>query len=130
MATGAPAMLIRESNLERSPVSASDRSEYEASELDAARDPEAERVLLDGIEYPARRPSYDRMLVDDSGRIWVREADGSEVWRVFGDDGVVEGVVTLPEGFDLRGVRENEAFGVQTGGLGYASVRVYAIADG
>jgi len=120
-------MLIREPYRQRRVVSAADRRDYEALQLESAADRAVEQSFLSSIEFPTHRPSYDRLLIDDMLRIWVREGDGTNSWRVFHADGNPAGAVTLPDGFDVDGVRGNEVFGIQTIDSMYKRVHVYAI---
>ena len=127
LADGTKSISIRERNRQRQLVSSTDRSEYEVRQLDEARDRVAEESLLRGIEYPSHKPTYVRLLVDDSGRIWVQETDRSGPWRIFGANGGTEGVVRFPYEFVLHDVRGDEVVGLYTVNVFHKSVRVYTL---
>lgn len=127
VADGTMSMSIRERDRQRQLVGGADRSEYEAKQLDEARDRAAEQSLLRSIEYPSHKPAYARLLVDDSGRIWVQETDRSGPWRVFGTSGDVEGVVRFPDEFVLHDVRGDEVIGLYTVNVFHKSVRSYTL---
>lgn len=65
---------------------------------------------------PELRPAYDRLLVDDHGRLWLRAWPGASSetlrWWVFGGDGALLGSVDVPGGFQLLAVGEGQAWGV------------------
>jgi hypothetical protein len=60
---------------------------------------------LDALPYPDALPAYDRLLGDDTGKLWVRSypvpgAD-STLWRVLESDGTVVARITTPATLQL-----------------------------
>lgn len=112
------------------PVTVEDRAAYEEKSLAEARDQEAEAEMLESIEYPEQKASFTRLLADDNGRLWVREAAGpnhpTRDWTVFGPAGRRVGHVAFPNDFVLRAVLNDTAFGVREEERGLQSVVSYA----
>ncbi|NJD17890.1 MAG: hypothetical protein FIA95_01190 [Gemmatimonadetes bacterium] len=113
-------------------------------------DPEIDFLFPELSEYPKlprSKPVFDRVLVDASGRVWVRAfpeeslgildqrlgpAVGATglVWSVFDTAGVWAGDLHLPPGFDLLAASGDLLYGVSTDSLGVQSVRVFGLAPG
>ena len=96
--------------LDRSPASLS--PETEARYLREAT--EAGREI--SAPFPSSLPAYDKLVVDDMGRVWAHRyapfQDGPNETDVFGADGVYLGDVVMPVGFTLFDVRGGRALGV------------------
>lgn len=71
---------------------------------------------------PDTRPAFGRLLLDGAGHLWVAEnvatAAQPQTWMVFGPDGVVRGLVTVPAGFRVMEIGADYMLGVirSTGG--------------
>jgi hypothetical protein len=65
---------------------------------------------------PRVRPTYDRILVDDQARLWLRAwpgaDDGPRRWWVFQREGDLLGSVDVPAGVTLMAVSDDQAWGV------------------
>jgi hypothetical protein len=65
---------------------------------------------------PEVRPTYDRMLMDDQARLWLREWPGADEsvqrWWVFQREGDLLGSVDAPTGVTLMAVAGDGAWGV------------------
>lgn len=64
---------------------------------------------------PERAPAFDRFVVDEPGRLWVRawSADGrAGRWWVFRDDGELVGTVDVPAGLRITHVSCDAVWGV------------------
>jgi hypothetical protein len=65
---------------------------------------------------PEVRPTYDRLLVDDQARLWLREWPGAgqdpQRWWVFQREGDLLGSVDAPAGVTLLAVSGHDAWGV------------------
>jgi len=95
--------------------------------------------IADDAPYPERLPFYDSILIDDGGRLWVRDyqpdVDSPSRWTIFGGErraspgGVAQGHVSavahLPARFRLTAIRGSSVLGVARDGLDVEYVRVY-----
>lgn len=133
------------------PVGAGDRRRYSAARsefVDRAPPNEPEVGLLfpaldEYPEIPTHKPLYDRVLLDDRGRIWARvfpeESFGlfdsrlpgpivfTETWTVFDSAGVWLGDLTLPERFELHDVDGDRLLGVSRDSLDTETVQLLRI---
>lgn len=86
-----------------------------------------------GLEgMPARRPSVDRLRIDERGNLWVREyrpryEEGDRTWAVFGPDGRREATVGVPSGFEPRAIGDTLVVGRWEDELGVEYVRLYRL---
>jgi hypothetical protein len=91
------------------------------------------------VEFPmelligAPLETHSRIVLDDVGRMWVRgpefpwdEGPPSE-WTVFGEDGRIVAVVSLPAGLDVFHIGEGYVTGRVGGSLGVEYVAVHRI---
>lgn len=80
---------------------------------------------------PEIRPTYDRLVVDDAARLWLREwagaNQGGSRWWVFSSDGALLGSVDTPAQFTLMAVRGDQAWGVALDDLDVSYVVRYAV---
>ncbi len=88
-------------------------------DLADAKTPEDRRrsqKVFDLSPRPALRPAYDRLVVDDHDRLWVREWPGARTdtlrWWVFAGDGALLGSVSVSARFKLMAVRGHQAWGI------------------
>lgn len=76
-------------------------------------------------------PSFDRIVEDDSSRVWVREfrvaEDTVDHWFVFAADGTLAAVVTAPPSLDVMHIRDDLVAGVMSDELDREIVVVYAL---
>ena len=79
------------------------------------------RFVFAASPAPERGPSYDRMLADASGYLWVSEyprAGGEPVrWDVFAPDGTWLGPVRAPDQFRLLDIGRDWVLGVRVDSL-------------
>jgi hypothetical protein len=89
------------------------------------------RKLNELSPRPELRPAYDRLLVDDQERLWLREwpgaSSGTLRWWVFAVDGGLLGQVNVPGGFQLLAVSGAQAWGVTRDELGVPYVERHAL---
>lgn len=79
---------------------------------------------------PDKLPAYDRIVVDDRGRLWVREWSGtgpSRRWWIFSRVGDLLGSADAPRGATLYGVRCGAAWAAVHDELGVGYVVRYAV---
>lgn len=97
---GGDTVLVIEANVPPVPVTAGDRAEWMSQR--AEREPGQRRALEEiAALMPENRPAITDLIVDDTGRLWVRRGvpDGAPpVYDVFDRDGVHHATYTL--GFD------------------------------
>jgi hypothetical protein len=91
----------------------------------AAADPEE-------ADLPHREtlPFFDRIVVDRSGHLWVKEFGFDREpgrWQVFGSDGGWLGALSTPAGFRITDVGHDYVLGVAIDSLGVERVRLYAL---
>lgn len=90
-----------------------------AAALDDVSPPErtTRRAELEALPYPERGPSYDRLVVDDQGNLWIRrwKADvaAPRTWSVVDLSGAWITEVELPAGFTLLDVSDDLVVGVE-----------------
>jgi len=83
-------------------------------------------------ELPHREtlPFFDRILVDRSGHLWVKEFGfDSEPgrWQVFAPDGAWLGALSTPAGLRVTDIGRDYVLGVVSDSLGVERVRLYAL---
>lgn len=88
--------------------------------------------ILREMELPDRRPAFDAMELDADGRLWVREGGGptgtvGRRWIVFGGDGRVRAVATLPAGLEVHDLDGDRVVGTWTDELDVPYVGVHEI---
>jgi hypothetical protein len=100
---------------------------------DGEQSPERVRTLKEWFKVspqPDRLPAYDRIVVDDQARLWVREWSGtgpSRNWWIFTEAGELLGSVQVPQGATLYAVLCGSAWGVLTDELDVGYVVRYAL---
>ena len=93
------------------PVTRSDRDEL--------RKKVGERAYLlkalASVTYPRYKPAYERFVVDDQARVWLKlsTAFGAQetTWVVLDSTSQELGRIDLPKGLNIRAVRGNRAYG-------------------
>ena len=130
------------------PVGAADRRHYGERRMEflawaPPNEPET-RLLFPALdeypEVPETKPFFDRILLDNQGRIWARvfpeESFGlfdsrlpgltifTETWTVFDSAGVWLGDLTLPERFELHDIDGDRLLGVARDALDTETVQV------
>lgn len=79
---------------------------------------QAERELVDRFwaTVPESRPAHGRILLDAAGNLWVAEhvatMDPPRNWMVFGPDGGLRGLVTVPKNLALQEIGLRYILGV------------------
>jgi hypothetical protein len=92
------------------------------------------------LPYSHTEPAYYDLVVSSAGTIWLGDYPGPEallpqpalrprLWTLFGPDGARRRLIYSPPGFELKAVRDELAYGVQTDDLGVQSVRVYRVPE-
>lgn len=73
-------------------------------------------AALDSAPFPAVMPSFERILADPSGNIWVEaysvRGDQPTSWSIFDSDGRWLGDVRTPDRFEMRVVTRDAVYGV------------------
>lgn len=81
------------------------------------------------MPVPDLRPAFDALGLDAEGHLWARETDGGDAapdrWIVFGPDGRVRAVATLPPRFFPHEIARDRVVGRWTDELGVPYVRIY-----
>ena len=98
-------------------------------------DPAPERLrILDewfaASPRPDRRPAYDRIVVDDQARLWVREWSGtgpSRRWWIFSGAGDLLGSADAPRGATLYSIRCGAVWAVVQDAIDVSYVMRYAV---
>lgn len=116
--TGALRRILRAPGLER-PLTEEEMEEVHSTAMAGDSTPalrERRAVWWELSPRPAVRPTFDRILVDDQARIWLREWPGAAAdlqrWWVFAEAGDLLGYVDAPTGVTLMAVAGNDVFGV------------------
>jgi len=130
----------------RLPVQASDRAAAGLDRVDAsARTKDFIRDIVLHEDYPDTRSSYERLLLDDKGRVWLRLVDSAcdanpmlrgsfaelrppaYTWSVFGPDGRWIGDVRLSSAFDPMTIAADTLWGkleLDDGALAIAEIAI------
>jgi hypothetical protein len=110
--------IVRAPGLDR-PLTDEEVNAVKKAELADADTPErlrAAQQVIDLSPRPAMRPAFDRMLVDDGGRLWLRDWPGADTdtrrWWVFARDGGLLGSVVVPGKLRLMAIQNGHAWGI------------------
>jgi hypothetical protein len=127
------------------PLTDVDKDRYIADRLAAARlrgaadlaeVEQGARAAIAAIPEAHTLPSFDQLLSDAEGRIWLRDfmrgpaGDVGSAWTVYGRDGVVERRVTTPAGLRVTHVGQEWITGVERDSLDVEYVVVYRLERG
>lgn len=87
--------------------------------------------MIAAMSVPETRPAYATFLPDAVGNLLVAERSltmtPSSRWLVFGPDGAVTGIVTMPAGFEPLTFAEDRVFGTERDDMGVQYVVAYEI---
>jgi len=139
---GAPVGLLR-ATIERERVTPEDAKEFTASaitrlktgvkSLNTTLDSSLVRAL-EKAPFPARKPAFGRMLVDQTGALWLstplNPPASASTWTVFAPDGTWLGTVTTPEGLRVDEIGGDYVLGVYRQRHGQERVRSYPLTRG
>ncbi len=129
--TGRTRRLIRTMR-ERRAVTAADRERAGAQGIAAEGDEyrEERRPIFDWMPYPDSMPGYDRLLRDDTGRLWARvfpDTLTAATWDIFDATGRLLGVARVPSALDVRQIRADHLVALVRGDLGEPLVELYRL---
>lgn len=87
------------------------------------------------IEFPETIPPYQELVVDSEDHLWVMHFNspgyrGPSQWSVFSPDGVLLGVVELPQGFVPRQIGRDFLLGIWRDELDVPYIRTYGLERG
>jgi hypothetical protein len=89
---------------------------------------------LEKAPFPTRKPAFGRMLVDQTGALWLsapRNPPASEsTWTVFAPDGTWLGTVMTPEGLRVDEIGADYVLGMYRQRHGQERVRIYPLTRG
>lgn len=126
--------IVRAPGLERPATEALAREIYDRA-LAEVEAPDARRRFDAWFEQsprPETLPAYDRIVVDDAARLWVRQwsaGDEAPEWWVFARDGELLGSVTVSNGATIRAVRCGAVWGVERDEFDVSYVVRYALRE-
>jgi len=96
-----------------------------------ADDPAQWRRIYGMMDLPEAVPAFQTLLVDALGWYWAElfraGPDTRSQWLVFDSDGAAQGVVELPNDFDVRAIGEDYLLGIWTDDLDVEYVRRYSL---
>ena len=125
--------ILRAPGLDR-PLTDAEAKQIRDQDLASAKTPEERRrvqEMLDLSPRPELRPSYDRLVVDDQARLWVRRWPGAgrdhHLWWVFSRDGALLGSVSVPGRLRIMAIQGNHVWGVVRDELDVPYVVRYAM---
>lgn len=131
--TGRTRRLIRTLRVRRA-VTAADRER--AGEQGVAAEGEEyreeRRPIFEWMPYPDSMPAYDRLLRDDTGRLWARvfpDTLAQATWDVFDSAGRLLGMAHLPRDLDIRQIRADHLVALVRGDLGEPLVELYRLSQ-
>jgi len=118
----------------RVPVLAADRSAFREEIVASAGRPNQEPTLrrwLEEITYPEWKPTFDAMISDEDGYLWVRQpirsGDDVQAWTIYGPDGVALARLTLPAGLEVLDVDATHIVAKSTDDVGLETVLSYRV---
>jgi hypothetical protein len=83
------------------------------------------------IPHPSTMPSYEAILLDDGGNLWVHEFQPTPVtppaWTIFDPEGRMLGSVSLPDRFRPMQIGNDFVLGVWSDDLDVQHVRMYRL---
>lgn len=86
---------------------------------------------LESAPFPAQKPAFGRIMVDQTGALWVSAPLDPPVpptsWTVFAPDGTWLGTVTTPEGLRVDEIGADYVLGVWRPAKGTDRIRVYPL---
>lgn len=106
-----------------------------AQEMEEAsyREDELFQKLVDAREPHKTKPAFQRFVVDDAGRMWVKlshaEGAADATWVVLNTESEVVGTASLPVDVDLWELRDGRAYAVEHEEGGAPLVVVYEIRE-
>jgi len=86
--------------------------------------------LLEGVEIPASKPAYSKLLIDQGGFVWAAEyyarggPEGAVDWNVFAPNGEWLGSVETPARFNVFEVGPDYLLGVKRDEMGVEHVQI------
>ncbi len=124
--------IVRAPGLERPVTDALARTIYDRTlaEAETAGDRRRTEAWYALSPRPETLPAYDRIVVDDQGRLWVRAwspRDEATPWWVFATNGDLLGSVDVPRGTTISAVRCGWVWGVEQDELDVSYVVRYAL---
>lgn len=117
-------------------VSAADRrAYYDATDVTGADDVRLARIRENrkDIDVPEMQPALRRLIVTDSGWIWVQpnassiESSGFDTWHIFSPEGSPTATALLPSGFRIHRAIDGALLGVRRGAVGQHIITVYDV---
>ncbi len=89
---------------------------------------------MDGMDVPANRPAYRKIIVDEPGNIWVEdyqpEPRRPSRWTIFASDGRLLGTIGIPPTFRLLDIGDTWVLGVGLDEMDVEYVRLYELDKG
>lgn len=93
--------------------------------------PDASRRFLTSLEYPKLLPAYSDLRVDSEENLWVRQypvpGTAHDIWRVYGQRGVLLATVGVPDGFRVFDIDADYVLGTIRDEFDVDHVRVYRL---
>ena len=117
-------------------VSAEDRRiYYDATDVDDTDETRLTRIRENrrSIDVPEVQPALRRLIVTDSGWIWVQpnassiEENGFDRWHIFSPEGFPTATALLPSGFRIHRATDDALLGVRRGALGQHIITIYHV---
>lgn len=114
-------------------IEASDVDRYVGQDLEhyAGAERSHRASQLAQVPTPSEFPSYDAVLADSEGNVWIRSylrpEDSRQLWVVLAPQGEALGVVETPRRLQLEFVTPDQIVGVWRDDLGVESVRIHRL---
>lgn len=132
--TGALVRIIRAPGLDRALTDAIRAEALEHAVADSDGTPEDLETIQEGFDLSPDQdllPAYDRFVVDDNQRVWVRQASVTgppTTWWVFDQSGEALGYVEVPERSTIQAIRCDEVWVETQDDFDVPSVAMYRAA--
>lgn len=116
------------------PVLAADREAFRHETVASAGRPNQQPTLrrwLEEISYPEWKSAFDAMISDEDGHLWIRQpprfGDDTQIWTIYGPDGIALARLALPAGLEVLDVDSTHVIAKLTDDVGLETVLSYRV---
>lgn len=135
VAPGGRTLRIIRLDKEPEPVTTADTLTFKhgaINQLEGMGTPDSALAVVNEYRYPTTFPTYDRLVVDELGDLWVRhygwfDLGADKTWSVFGPDGQYLGDVNTPELLEIHHIGPDYVLGHMAASRGKEAVYIWPL---
>ena len=135
VAPGGRTLRIIRLNQEPPPVTATDTMTFRhgaITQLEGVSTPDSALAVVNEYRYPTTFPTYDRLVVDELGNVWVRQygwfdLGGDKTWTVFASDGQYLGELSTPSLLEIHHIGADYVLGHMAASRGKEAVYIWPL---